>query len=140
MRLLIDASVLVAAFSREAASAQAMALLTGDAIPVVNALGLAETRIALIRKRKRGLMTAHEVQQAMAALRQALDEGLMTVVPQPDAMWDEAVAIAARVAVHLRTQDALHAACAKLNGLGLATFDGDLASAGRDEGIAIIPG
>ena len=140
MSRLFDASVLVAAYSREAASAQAMTLLTGDPSPVVNVLGLAETRISLIRKRKRGEMSVSEVQRALDELQRALDDGLICIVPQPDAMWSEAVTIAARVTVHLRTQDALHAACAKLNGLGLATFDGDLAAAARAEGVEVIPG
>jgi uncharacterized protein len=136
---LFDASVLVAAFSREGGSSQALALLTGELMPVVNALALAETRVSLIRKRKRGEMTVDEVRRALAELRQALDDGLLSVVPQPEAMWDEAVAIADRVAVHLRTQDALHAACAKLHGISLATFDGDLAAAARAEGVDVVP-
>ena len=57
---LFDASVLVAAFSREHASAQALALLSAESVSLVNALGLTETRVSLIRKRKRkrGEMTA----------------------------------------------------------------------------------
>ena len=139
MRRLFDASVLVAAFSREADSAQALTMLTADPSPVVNSLGLAETRIALIRKRKRSEMTSSECQSALDELQQALDDGFLSMVPQPEAMWDEAVTIAARVAVHLRTQDALHAACAKLNSIGLATFDHDLATSGRFEGLDVIP-
>lgn len=139
MRRLFDASVLVAAFSREAESIQALTMLTNDPSPVVNALALTETRIALIRKRKRGEMTAQECQSALSELQRALDEGFLSLVPQPAAMWDEAVAIADRVAVHLRTQDALHTACAKLNGNGLATFDRDLADASRAEGVDVIP-
>ena len=54
MTRLFDASVLVAAYSREGASAQALALLTGEPLPAVNALALAEARVALIRKRNRG--------------------------------------------------------------------------------------
>lgn len=139
MTRLFDASVLVAAFSREVASPQALALLTSEPLPVVNALGLAETRVSLIRKRKRGEMTADEVRRALAELHKSLDDGLLSVVPQPEAMWDEAVAIAERVAVHLRTQDALHAACAKLHGISLATFDGDLTAAAHAEGIDVVP-
>lgn len=138
MSRLFDASVLVAAFSRELASPRALVLLTTEPAPVVNALGLAETRVALIRKRKRGVMTTDEVRRALAALQQTLDDGLLSLVAQPEAMWDEAVAIAERVAVHLRTQDALHAACARLNGIGLATFDDDLAAAAKSEGLDVI--
>ena len=136
---LFDASVLVAAFSRELASSQALALLAGEPSPLVNALGLAETRISLIRKRKRGEMTPDEVRRALAELDVSINDGSMTVMPQPEAMWTEAVAIAERVAVHLRTQDALHAACATLAGVALATFDSDLAAAARAEGIDVIP-
>jgi predicted nucleic acid-binding protein len=139
VRRLFDASVLVAVFSRELASPQALALLTSEPMPVVNALGLAETRVSLIRKRKRGEMTAEEVRRSLAELQKELDDGLLVLVPQPEAMWDEAVAITERVAVHLRTQDALHAACARLNGIGLATFDGDLTAAARAEGIDVVP-
>jgi predicted nucleic acid-binding protein len=139
MTRLFDASVLVAAYSREGASAQALALLTGEPVPAVNALALAETRVSLIRKRKRGEMTGDEVRRALAELQQAIDEGMLSIVPQPDTMWNEAVAVADRVAVHLRTQDALHAACAKLNGISLATFDGDLAAAARAEGVDVVP-
>jgi predicted nucleic acid-binding protein len=136
---LFDASVLVAAFSREAASVQALAVLAAEPMPGVNALGLAETRVSLIRKRKRGEMTADEVRQALAEIQRAVDEGDLVIVPQPDALWTEAVVIADRVAVHLRTQDALHVACAKLTGSSLATFDGDLTAAARAEGIDVIP-
>jgi len=136
---LFDASVLVAAFSRESGTAQALAMIGAEAMPTVNALGITETRVSLIRKRKRGAMTAAEVQRALAEIDRALADGLLTVVAQPDAMWNEAVALADRVAVHLRTQDALHAACAKLAGHGLASFDSDLTAAARAEGIDVIP-
>ena len=139
MRRLFDASVLVAAFSRESASQQALGLLTSEAQPLVNALGIAETRVSLIRKCKRGVMTAEELHAALDEFRLALDENLLVVVPQPAEIWDEAVAIAARVSVHLRTQDAIHAACAKLNAVGMATFDSDLAAAARAEGVDVIP-
>ncbi len=68
-----------------------------------------------------------------------MTSGLVTVVPQPEAMWDAAVAIANRVPVHLRTQDALHAACAQLNNMSLATFDYDLAETARAESIEVVP-
>jgi predicted nucleic acid-binding protein len=136
---LYDASILVAAFSREHSSEQALALLVAESASVVTALALTETRVSLIRKRKRGEMTAQEVENALAALQQSLQDGLLTIMPQPDAMWQEAVAIADRVSVHVRTQDALHAACAKLAGIGLATFDNDLAATAKSEGIDVIP-
>jgi predicted nucleic acid-binding protein len=136
---LIDASVLVAAFSRETRTPEAVALLADEPIAAVNLLGLSETRVSLIRKRKRGEMTAAETARALTALQQAVADGLLVLVPQPPAMWDEAVALADRVAVHLRTQDALHAACAHLNGLGLATFDDDLAQAARSEAMDVRP-
>ncbi len=135
---LFDASVLVAAYSRERDTQRALALLASEPLPLVNALGLAETRISLIRKRKRGEMTTDEVQRALVALQLSLEEGLLTVTPQPEAIWHEAVEIAQRVTVHLRTQDALHAASAKLAGAGLATFDGDLAEAARAEAIDVV--
>lgn len=136
---LFDASVLVAAFSREQASPQALALVAGEPSPVVNVLGLVETRVSLIRKRKRGEMTADEVRRALVELDQSIADGSLTLIPQSDAIWSEAVTIADRVAVHLRTQDALHVACAKLAGVALATFDNDLATAARAEGIHVIP-
>jgi len=138
MRRLLDASVLVAAFSREAGSPRALELMTGEPFPAVHDLGLAETRISLIRKRKRGEMTADDVGRALAELARAVDMGLLSVVPEPVGVWDEAVRIADRVAVHLRTADALHAAWAKLSHCGLATFDSDLAAAATAEGIDII--
>lgn len=139
MTRLIDASVLVAAFSPETRTREALVLLSLEAQPVVNALAYAETRISLVRKLKRKEMTEEEVGRALSALRQSFHDGLLTIVPQPEAMWDEAVAIARRVLVHIRTQDALHAACAKIMGRGLATFDDDLAAAGRAEGIDVFP-
>jgi predicted nucleic acid-binding protein len=139
MGRLLDASVLVAAFSRESASDQAVALLTGESQPAVHALGLTETRISLIRKRKRGEMTADEVQRALAELTRSIADGLVVVIPEPVGLYDEAVRIADRVSVHLRTADALHAAWARLTGHGLATFDGDLAAAARAEGVDVLP-
>jgi len=68
MTRLMDASVLVAAFSREQASVQALDLLTTESAPVVNDLALVETRISLIRKRKRGEMTADETRRSLDAL------------------------------------------------------------------------
>ena len=84
-------------------------------------------------------MTTTEVALALSVLRRSVTDGLLVLVPHPPDMWNEAVAIADRVSVHLRTQDALHAACAKLNGLGLATFDADLAAAARSEGLSVLP-
>lgn len=139
MGRLLDASVLVAAFSRESASEHALALLTGESQPVVHAFGLTETRISLIRKRKRGEMTADEVQRALAELARSIADGLVVVIPEPAGLWDEAVRIADRVSVHLRTADALHAAWARLSGHDLATFDGDLAAAARAEGVDVVP-
>jgi uncharacterized protein len=137
MGCLLDASVLVAAFSKEAGTEQALALLAGESMPAVHVLGLTETRISLIRKRKRGEMTADEVQRTLSELGQMIADGTLTVVPQPVGLWDEAVRIAENVAVHLRTADALHAAWAKLSGYTLATFDDDLAIAARAEGVSV---
>ena len=139
MGRLLDASVLVAAFSRESSSEHAVSLLTSELQPVVHALGLTETRISLIRKRKRGEMTAEEVQRALAELASSIAEGLVVVIPEPTGLYDEAVRIAERVSVHLRTADALHAAWARLTGHSLATFDGDLAAAARSEGVDVVP-
>ena len=86
---LYDASVLVAAFSREQASAQAVALLTVDPEPLVNELGLAETRVSPIRKRKRGEMTAGAVRRALMELDRSLAEGSLRLIPHPASLWDE---------------------------------------------------
>jgi hypothetical protein len=134
---LIDASVLVAAFSQEQGSSQALAWLLAEPAPVVNALGLTETKVSLIRKRKRQVLTSDEMTRAVGELDRAILRGHLHVVPTAEAVWPLAVHIADRSGVHLRTQDAVHVATAVLGGLQLATFDADLASAARGEGIDV---
>ena len=80
-------------------------------------------------------MTIADVHRARAQVDRVVSRGLLIVMPEPVGVWLEAVAIAERVAVHLRTAYAIHVAWAKFCGAGLLTFDHDLAAAARAEGI-----
>ena len=135
MNLYLDSSVLVAAFSPEAFTSRALDILELSSRVIISELTVTETRISLIRKRKRGAMTGGEVATALAALATAIGDGVLMVAPLPVDAFRVAEAIADRVAGPVRAMDALHVAMAGILGAELATFDGDQATAARAEGI-----
>lgn len=135
---LIDASVLVAATTRESRTQEALALLDGPPL-VLNGLAWAETRVAVVRKCKLGFLTASERDRALDVLEHILADGQVQMVAHVENWWDAAVSVARRVRVALRTQDAYHAACALALGAELITFDADLADAARELGVIVVP-
>ena len=135
MKLYLDSSVLVAAFSPEAFTNRALAILNLSSEVVISELTLTETRISLIRKRKRGAMTAGEVVSALTELSSAIADGLLLVEPLPAAAFRAAEGIADRVPGPVRAMDALHLGMASILSAELATFDTDQAAAAKAEGI-----
>ena len=69
MKLYLDSSVLVAAFSPEAFTNRALNILALSPEVIISELTVTETRISLIRKRKRGAMTAGEVAASVGGER-----------------------------------------------------------------------
>ena len=136
MKLYLDSSVLVAAFSPEALTNRALDILALSPEVIISELTATETRISLIRKRKRGAMTAEEVVAALAELSAAITDALLLVEPLPVAAFRAAEGIADRVPGPVRAMDALHLGMASILSAELATFDLDQAAAARAEGIA----
>ncbi len=135
MKVYLDSSVLVAALSPEACTPRALDILALSPEVVISELTVTETRVSLIRKRKRGAMTAEEVVSALTALSAAIADALLIVEPLPLAAFRAAEGIADRVPCPVRTMDALHVGMASILSAELATFDTDQAVAARAEGI-----
>ena len=136
MKLYLDSSVLVAAFSPEAFTNRALDILGLSPDVLVSELTVTETRISLIRKRKRGAMTGGEVAAALAELAAAIGDGVLAVAPLPIEAFRAAEAIADRVPGSVGAMDALHVAMAGILRAELATFDSDQAMAAQAEVIA----
>ena len=139
MNLYLDSSVLVAAFSPEAFTNRALDILALSSEIIISELTVTETRISLIRKGKRALMTPTEVTQALAELSACIRDGVLTVEPLPVQAFRDAEDIAHRVPGPVRAMDALHVAMAGILAAELATFDHDQAIAAKAEGIATHP-
>lgn len=135
MKLYLDSSVLVAAFSPEAFTDRALDILALSPEVIISELTVTETRISLIRKRRRGAMTAGEVADALAELSIAIADTVLRVEPLPVAAFRAAEDIADRVPGPIRAMDALHLGMANILCAELATFDADQASAAKAEGI-----
>ncbi len=136
MKLYLDSSVLVAAFSPEAFTNRALDILASSTEVVISELTVTETRISLIRKRKRGVLTGNELAAALAGLSTAIANALLRVEPLPVAAFRKAEDIAGRVPGPVRAMDALHVGMASILSAELATFDTDQATAAKAEGIA----
>lgn len=137
MRLYLDSSVVVAAFAPEINSTRAWDLLDAAHDVVVSELTVTETRVSLIRKRKRGALTSDEVRQAMDELALAIQDGLFRVEPVPVMAFRAAEALADQVSVQVRAMDAVHVALAIRLEAELATFDDDQAIAARQKGVSV---
>jgi len=135
MKLYLDSSVLVAALSPEAFTNRALDILALSPEAIISELTVTETRISLIRKRKRGAMTASEVAVALAELSAAIADALLLVEPLPVAAFRTAEDVADRVPSTVRAMDALHVGMASILCAELATFDTDQAIAAKAEGI-----
>ena len=135
MNLYLDSSVLVAAFSPETFTKRALDILGFSSEVSISELTVTETRISLIRKRKRGAMTAGEVAAALAELAAAIGDGVLEVEPLPVEAFRAAEDIADRVPGPMRAMDALHVGMARILSAELATFDADQAIAAKAEGI-----
>ena len=135
MNLYLDSSVLVAAFSPETFTNRALDILGLSSEVVISELTVTETRISLIRKRKRGAMTPGEVAMALAELSTAIGDGVLVVAPLPVEAFRAAEDIADSVPGPVRAMDALHVAMAGILSAELATFDRDQAIAAKAEGI-----
>lgn len=135
MNLYLDSSVLVAAFSPEAFTNRALDILALSPQVTVSELTVTETRISLIRKRKRGAMTSDEVATALAELSAAIGDGVLAVAPLPVEAFRAAEDIAGKVPDPVRAMDALHVAMASILRAELATFDDVQATAATFLGI-----
>ena len=136
MRLYLDSSVLVAAFAPEKFTSRALDILGKASEVLISELTVTETRVSLIRKRKRKAMTATEVDEALAEIEDAIRDGTLGVEPLPVA-YRAAEEMANRVTIPVRAMDALHVAMAARLGADLATFDADQAAAARAEGMTV---
>lgn len=137
MSLYLDASVLVALFVIDPASASAAAFLASrPAVILVSDFGAAEFSSALARRvrmrdlaREDGLLALEHFDTWMtrAAGRQEITTADIGAADQ----------ILRRLDVNLRTPDALHVAIARRLDATLVTFDRGMAAAARALGMAV---
>lgn len=134
MIVCLDTSVLIAAFTREAGSPRALALLSGDAAWRVSDWAMAEFAAAIRIKARRGELDVDQVEVVEAILEEMIAEAAISVEAEdhPEAR---------RLIVEdglLRAPDALHLAIAQRLGARLATFDTNLARAAEAIGVEVV--
>ena len=138
MSLYLDASLLVALFVIDPASARAEAYLsTHPAIIVVSDFGSAEYASAIARRVRIGDLSREEGQLALShfdiwAARSALRQEITA------ADIGTAERILRRLDINLRTPDAIHIAIAERVDATLVTFDLGMAAGARALGVSVV--
>ena len=137
MSLYLDASVLVALFVIDPTSARAEAYLRENPDTItVSDFGAAEFSSAVARRVRMRDLTVQAGRLAFSNLDMWLvrsaDRQQLTPID-----IDAADRILRRLAVNLRTPDALHVAIAQRTGATLVTFDTRMADSARALGVAV---
>jgi predicted nucleic acid-binding protein len=139
LTVLLDASVLVPLFARDALTPRALAFVAqaGQTLLVSDWAAL-ETISAFAQKARSGAITLREAETARDNLTQWCND--FTIKLALDSSDLEAAAkLVGAFLVNLRAPDALHLAMAQRLNVMLATFDTKLAAAGRSVSVAIAP-
>lgn len=133
-----DTSVLVACYTDEARSDEAVALLEHAATRYVSDLAVTEFGVTIARKVREGYLTS----AAGTAVVSRFDADMVTIfqrlpIDHSDFLAARDLALSSKVP--LRTLDALHAAVCRNHAIGLATFDARLGTAARESGLRVVP-
>ena len=136
MIVCLDTSVLIAAFTREAGSPRALALLAGSSAWRVSEWATAEFAGAIRVKARRDELDPDLIEVVEATLDEMVAAAGASITVHPD---DHAEA--RRLIIEdgmLRAPDALHLAIAQRIGAQLATFDANLARAAEAVGVPVV--
>ena len=139
MTVLLDASVLVPLFARDALTPRALAFVAqaGEAMLVSDWAAL-ETISAFSLKARSGAISLNEAEAARdTLLHWRKDFAISLVLESSD--FDAATKMLGAFRLNLRAPDALHLAMAERLNATLATFDAKLAAAGKSVGITVVP-
>ncbi len=137
MRLYLDSSVFVAAYSEEKGTDRALELMENASQIFISELTRTETKIVLQRKRKQKLISQDEYLTTIRTIETTIQSNAIILEPLPRESFWEAVEIGDRAPLLLRTMDALHIAMATRLGTELATFDKDQADVARANKIKV---
>lgn len=137
MTVYLDASVLVALFTVDRFTAEAEAVLLGEAEPViVSDLAVAEFSAVVGRRVRTGQLSADDALAAFLAVDAwAAESGRLVLSHHGDVA--AATQFIRRLELKLRTPDALHIAMARRLGAKLCTFDVPMAQAAADLGVTM---
>lgn len=139
MTVLLDASVLVPLFVRDALTPRAFTLVGRAAQPLlVSDWAALETISAFSLKARTGAISISEAEVARDNLHQWRRDFGVAISLEPSDVQN-AIALLGAFQLNLRAPDALHLAMAQRVMAPLATFDAKLAAAGRSVGIAVAP-
>ena len=136
MIVCLDTSVLIAAFTREAGSQRALALLAESSAWRVSDWATAEFAGAIRVKARRSELDANQIEPVEAALEEMIAAAGASVAVHTDDHSE-----ARRLIIEdglLRAPDALHLAIAQRIGAQLATFDANLARAAEAVGVEVL--
>lgn len=133
--VVLDASVAVRWIVEEEGSAEADALLARDVAWIAPRLLLTEVGSALRRKVADGELIALLAAQALAALLQAIEDGLVTLADD-----EQVVSQALLLALSLehKLPDCLYLALAEREGASIATADDKLARLARSRHVTVL--
>lgn len=133
----IDTSALLKWYVPETDSDAFSAWITTQHDARISALTRVELRSTLARKERNRELSAADARRAMKNFLGDIDDGLFLVHALAEPHWAEAEALLHALAdVALRTLDALHLACARIEQASVfATADTRLAAAARSLGM-----
>lgn len=139
MTILLDASVLVPLFARDALTPRALAFVAqaGQSM-IVSDWAVLGSISAFSLKARSGAVTLSEAEAARDNLFQWRKDFAITLVLESSDL-EAATKLLGAFRLNLRAPDALHLAMAQRLNATLATFDAKLAAAGTALGVAVVP-
>ncbi len=136
MIVYFDTSVLVAYYTVEDRTADAIAIVDRAELPVISDVCVAEMNVVIRRKQRQGFLSA----EAVTAVFELFDEHVRDIyvrIHLDEGHLEATRQLPARTESPLRTLDALHLAMGIDAGGAIATFDTRLAEASRSLDIEV---
>ncbi len=137
MIVYFDSSVLVAYYTEEERTLDAVSIVESAELPVISDLCVAELNVVIRRKQRQGFLS----EEAAAAVFGLFDEHVRDIyvrVALDDGHLETTRQLSLQTATILRTLDALHLAVAMDVGGAMATFDHRLAQASRSIEVEVL--